>query len=334
MKILLIRLMGLGDIAAILVPAVRIYKRKYPDASINVLTYQAGEEIMRLHPDVDEVMSISTDDWPDDLFPAIESFMRLGEAITRKHFNLIINLDTWFMPCFLSRALMDASLEVHGNFLKHPVEKFFIKVQDGAFDQDFFSKPGRYMSSTFSNMADWHRPWWNEYPDLSYPYFYLRHCCGFTDEISIKIPCTVDNQLKDEADGRTIVAISAQGRAEYKRYRHDALLKRLLEEKGYFCWDGFDGSIPMQTTLNRLYTSAILVTVPTSTQWLARLAECPSLMLPGPMAPSLLGAEYTVQKQTDCQYCFHETSCPENRDYKCMDIPADDVLAEVIAATN
>ena len=43
---------------------------------------------------------------------------------------------------------------------------------------------------------------------------------------------------------------------------------------------------------------------------------------------------YAVKKQTDCQYCFQEASCPENRDYKCMDVSADAVLAEVIAATN
>jgi len=41
MNILLIRLMGLGDVASILVPAVTLYKQRYPDAAITALTYQA-----------------------------------------------------------------------------------------------------------------------------------------------------------------------------------------------------------------------------------------------------------------------------------------------------
>ena len=38
MNILLIRLMGLGDVASILVPAVTLYKLRYPDAAITALS--------------------------------------------------------------------------------------------------------------------------------------------------------------------------------------------------------------------------------------------------------------------------------------------------------
>jgi hypothetical protein len=60
--------------------------------------------------------------------------------------------------------------------------------------------------------------------------------------------------------------------------------------------------------------------VPTSSQWLARLAGCPSLVLPGPMSPSLLDAEFYPPEQTDCQYCYQESECPERRNYECMEI--------------
>ena len=53
MRILLVRLMGLGDVASILVPATYLYRERYPKAFITALTYEAGEEIMRLHPEVD-----------------------------------------------------------------------------------------------------------------------------------------------------------------------------------------------------------------------------------------------------------------------------------------
>ena len=70
MRILLVRLMGLGDVASILVPAAYLYRERYPDASITALTYEAGEEIMQLHPEVDDVMAISKAQWPDDLMSA------------------------------------------------------------------------------------------------------------------------------------------------------------------------------------------------------------------------------------------------------------------------
>ena len=120
-----------------------------------------------------------------------------------------------------------------------------------------------------------------------------------------------------------------QGRAEYKNYRHNAQLAEQLEASGVYCWSQFDGSLPMQTTLNRLNTSQLLVTVPTSTQWLARLAGCPSLILPGPMSPTLLDAEFWPPQRTDCQYCYRESHCPENRNFECMKI-APEALAEQV----
>jgi ADP-heptose:LPS heptosyltransferase len=133
----------------------------------------------------------------------------------------------------------------------------------------------------------------------------------------------------DEAAGRPIVALSMQGRAEYKNYQHNAQLAEQLEASDVYCWSQFDGSLPMQTTLNRLNTSQLLVTVPTSTQWLARLAGCPSLILPGPMSPTLLDAEFWPPQRTDCQYCYRESHCPENRNFECMKI-APEALAEQV----
>jgi len=77
-------------------------------------------------------------------------------------------------------------------------------------------------------------------------------------------------------------------------------------------WGRFDGSLPMRTTLARLAVTDLLITVATSTQWLARLVGCPSLMLSGAMHPATLGAEITVDRQLDCQYCCQQ-GCPAER---------------------
>ncbi len=319
MRVLLIRLMGLGDVASILVPAAYIYRRLYPSASITALSYEAGEEIMRLHPEVDDVIGIGKAEWPDDLIPAVQQFMRLGESIAAQKFDLVVNLDTWFMPCFMTRALRDTGFAIEGNYLNQGVESFLQTALEGEKTQTFFERPGEYMDSTFPGMANWHRPWWQQAPDTSYPHFYLKTCCGFDHELRFELPCGSDSTLLKEAAGRPIVALSTQGRAGYKHYRHGDELVKTLESRGVFCWSQFDGSAPMRITLNRLHSSKLLITVPTSAQWLGRLAGCPSLMLPGPMSPALLGAEYSVPQRTDCQYCYREADCPENRHFECME---------------
>ncbi len=319
MKILLIRLMGLGDVASILVPTAYIYRQLYPSASITALSYEAGNEIMRLHPEVDDVIGIGKPEWPNDLMPAVQQFMRLGESIAAQQFDLIVNLDTWFMPCFMTRALRDTGFVIEGNYFNQRVELFLHAALKGEIAHTFFERPGEYMESTFPGMAKWHRPWWEHVPDTSYPDFYLKTCCGFDHNLHIELPCESDSTLLNEADGRPIVALSTHGRAGYKHYQHGDELESLLESSGVFCWRRFDGSLPMHTTLNRLHASQLLITVPTSTQWLARLAGCPSLMLPGPMPPALLGAEHCAPRRTNCQYCCHETDCPEKRDFECME---------------
>ena len=185
MKILLIRLMGLGDVASILVPTAYIYRQLYPSASITALSYEAGNEIMRLHPEVDDVIGIGKPEWPNDLMPAVQQFMRLGESIAAQQFDLIVNLDTWFMPCFMTRALRDTGFVIEGNYFNQRVELFLHAALKGEIAHTFFERPGEYMESTFPGMAKWHRPWWKHVPDTSYPDFYLKTCCEFDHNLHI-----------------------------------------------------------------------------------------------------------------------------------------------------
>ena len=201
MRILLVRLMGLGDVASILVPAAYLYRKRYPEASITALTYEAGEEIMQLHPEVDDVMAISKAAWPDDLMPAVQQFMHLGESIAAQQFDLIVNLDTWFMPCFMTRALRDTGFAIEGNYLNQGVASFLQTAVAGEIAQTFFERPGEYMESTFPRMAMWHRPWWQKAPETPYPDFYLKTCCDFDHDVRIELPCEPDQALLIEAKG-------------------------------------------------------------------------------------------------------------------------------------
>jgi len=66
-KILLMRMVGLGDVASILVPAVRLVQTDHPGATIDVLTHGPGVELMQLMPEVNAVLAVSPAQWPRDL---------------------------------------------------------------------------------------------------------------------------------------------------------------------------------------------------------------------------------------------------------------------------
>lgn len=329
-KILIIRMTGFGDVASILIPAVKLIRHQYPHSSINVLTYGAGNELMSLVPGVDAILEVTPEQWPNDIHHAIQSFMDIAEVVVSHKFDQIINIDTWFMPCFLARVLKDLGLDVKGNFINLSIESFFLKLHSHQLTQAYFQHPINFLDSSFPNMTDWTIPWWDKYPDAgAYPEFYLRHCCGFVGDIDISLAIDADLDFKEQAREKKIVALSLSGSKASKQYRSVEQLKVILEGEGYFVWGKFDGSVAMPITLSRLKVTDLLITVATSTQWLARLVGCPSLLIPGPLPPSVLGAELVVEKVNECQYCY-QNHCPKNLDFSCMDIPSDQVLEKVL----
>lgn len=84
----------------------------------------------------------------------------------------------------------------------------------------------------------------------------------------------------------------------------------------------------MKTTLARLKVTDLSVTVATSKQWLAKLVDFPSLMISGPLPPSVLGVELNVEKLESSQYCY-QFSCIENIDYSCLDVPVDKLVKQI-----
>jgi ADP-heptose:LPS heptosyltransferase len=328
-KILIIRMMGFGDVASILIPAVNIIHQQHTHATIDVLTYGAGVELMSLVPTVNVVLAVSAEQWPSDIDKALPSFMDIAQVVIEQNYDLIINLDTWFMPCFLARVLKDSGATIQGNFTNYSVDALIHKVKNNALSQSYFQTPNLYLASTYPNMADWTIPWWNQYPNTAYPEFYLQHCCGFEQETDISLSIEPDLTFKLLAETKPIIALSLSGSKASKQYAHGKVLQLLLEQAGFFVWSRFDGSVPMQTTLARLKVTDLLITVATSTQWLAKLVGCPSLMIPGALPPGVLGAELVVEKVKSCQYCY-QNQCVENIDFACMDIPPEQIVEKAL----
>lgn len=297
-KILIIRMLGLGDVTCIGLPALRYIKQQNPTAEIHFLTFAAGKEIVQLaEPDV-HVFGLDKGDWPDNIIYAMETFLGLAETIVGEGYQQIINLDTWFMPCFLARFLKDAGEPVKGNIIGMSVGELISQFQAQTLKPEFVNEPASYLQSTWFSMHRWNTPWWQNglAPDGGYPEFYLKTCCNFAG-IALDMHIDVDTdqaieQLRQQ--GQSIVAIACDARTPERHYPYADEVQALLEAKGVHVWTGFDGSVPLAQTLRMLKSSDLLITVPSAPQWLATTVGCPSLVITGLVDPRTLMPDYAT----------------------------------------
>jgi len=331
MKLLLIRMLGLGDVAAIAIPAARILRRHYPQAELHVLTYAAGGELMALVEQVDKVITVPASAWPNDLEPGLNSFAAIANDIVATGYDLVYNLDTWFLPCFLARLLRDSGMRLRGNYLQCSTRELLEQVRGGTLTQEYASWPKHYLRSTFANMHVWtNTAWWQTYPNAgAYPQFYLQHCCGFRQHLDMRLPIGADPQLRAEAANRPIIALAASARTRNRQYPHAQALTKLLTDAGCLVWSQFDGSLPLPQSLARLRVSDLLISVASAPQWLAATVDCPTLLIPGPVPPQVLQAQLTVAAHLDCQFCLQE-NCVADRDFACMNVPPEQIAAQAL----
>lgn len=298
-KILIIRMLGLGDVTCIGIPAIRYIKSRYPEAEISVLTFSAGADVIQLaEPDV-QIIKMEKAEWPDNIIPAMERFLMLAEKIIGTEYQQIINLDTWFMPCFLARFLKDAGENLQGNFMSISVADLIDQLDKQTLQHDYVHDPANYMSSTFFGMARWHTPWWEfgTVPDFGYPEFYLRQCCGFADiEMNMAIEVDANHTLDKIKKKQMVIALAADARTAERSYPYGEDLKKSLEKAGFHVWTGFDGSQSMRKTLSMLKSSDLLITVPSAPQWLATTVNCPSLVIVGDVDARTLMPDYATER--------------------------------------
>lgn len=321
-KILLIRMLGLGDVTCIGVPALRYFKHRFPEAEFTFLTFSAGQEVIRLaEPDVD-IIGLEKDQWPDNIIPAMETFMGLAEKIVSREFTQIVNLDTWFMPCFLTRFLKDAGESVIGNYMSCSVQELLDQFQQQTLEPQYVNDPACYMQSTFFCMERWHQPWWtaDHLPAGGYPEFYLRSCCSFElHDLDTQIEVEADVVLSAIRKEKKVIALAPDTRTPERSYPYGAELKTLLENAGYYVWGGFDGSESLEKTLGKLKSTDLLVTAPSAPQWLAASVSCPSLVISSNVDPRTLMPDYATDVNGVCPaHGAFETSVSRQEQCLCV----------------
>lgn len=299
-KVLLIRMQQPGEVAAIGIPALRYFRQRLPQASIEMLSYAQGIDLIRLAEPGIRVFGLERHQWPDNIIPAMETFLGLAEQIVAEGYDQIVNLDTGFMPCFLARFLKDAGEPVVGNFMNITVQELLEQFQSQRLSPEYVNQPQNYMSSTFLSMARWHSPWWQGdlLPDNGYPEFYLRSCCGFDGlEMQMNIDIPADKALRKQSKTKKVIALLCEAAEAKLSYPFAAELEKLLREQGFYVWT-VDSAQNTRNLLMQLKASDLLVTVPGDGQWLANTVSCPSLVICSDVDPRMLMPDYATDPVT------------------------------------
>jgi ADP-heptose:LPS heptosyltransferase len=292
-----------ADVCAIGLPVLRYFQKNNPDAQIHFLTFGDGAELIKLAEPSVIIQHVTKEQWPDDFFLAMESFLGFAEQIIGENYSQIINLDTSFMPCFLTRFLADAGEPVSGNYLNMSVEQLLQQVQEQSLQAEYVNTPQAYMASTFSNMYKWHGRWWQAEVEGEggYPEFYLTKCCGLVaDKLDQTIVVNPDKRLAKLSKSKKVIALCLDQSDDGYNYPYTSRLKKLLEQKGYVVWLDVESKQDVRTLLKMLSASDLMVCKPSGYRWYAQAVNCPTLMLSGASEPAVLMPEFATDPVLPC----------------------------------
>ena len=302
-KILLIRMLKIGDVACIGIPALRFFKQKFPDAELHFLSYGEGAELIRLAEPETHVLSLPAGQWPDELIPAMETFLGLAEQIVGEGYEQLVNLDTAFMPCLLARFLQDAGENVSGNVLNLSLAELLAQFQQQTLQPEYVSHLSQYMNSTFFSMPRWQSNWWESayLPENGYPEFYLHNCCSFS---GIKMDWTIatspDSLLQEAGKGKKVIALCFKDADDGFEYPHAQALQQELEKQGYYVWSEQDQALGIGQVLAKLKASDLVVCKAGNSQWFATVVGCPVLIVTATAEPLTLMPDYATDPTLIC----------------------------------
>lgn len=294
-NILIIRMLELGDIASIAIPAIRHVRKTNPDANITCLTHGQGGEVLRIvEPNV-TVLTLENGVWPENILQALEAFIGVAERVIGTKYDSIINLDIGFMPCVLARFLKDAGEPVVGNYLSVSLQDLLTQIQNQTLQAEYVNQSQQYMQSTFNNIFKWHSRWWESESlfDFGYPEFYLKKCCGWGD-MDFDPHLLKSETIVGVNDKRVYLAIHEHQHP----YAQISKLTELLQENGLTV-EIDDENSSIETRLHRIANSKLVVCLANAVYAFAAGVGASTLLIPLLMDPRILMPEYAADQAMD-----------------------------------
>lgn len=328
-KVLLIRMLSSADVCAIGLPVLRYFQKTLAHAEIHFLTFGDGAELIKLAEPSVQVKLVTAQQWPDDFFLAMESFLGLAEDIIGENYSQIVNLDTTFMPCFLARFLADAGEPVSGNYLNKSIQLLLQQVQDKSLQADYVNSSQAFMASSFANMHKWHGRWWQYDVDGEggYPEFYLTKCCGLVDDkLQQTIGISADKRLAKKGKTNKVIGLCLGQSEDGYLYPYASRLKKLLQQKGFVVWEDEDVKGDIRSLLKMLKASDLMVCKPSGHRWYAQAVECPTMLISGVSEPALLMPEFATDPLSPC---MQHGSNANNAAFACNCDKPEDLLESI-----
>lgn len=302
-KVLIIRMLTSADVCAIGLPAVRYFQQQLPESEIHLLTFgEVGDVIGAAEPSI-HIHRLGADQWPDNFYQAMESFLGLAEDIIGDEYSQIINLDTAFMPCFLARFLKDAGEPITGNFLSLSIQNLLAKVEDQSLDANYVNVTSAFLESSFNGMYRWMTPWWQSprLPDGGYPEFYLNQCCEFNiEELQQNVQVIADKRLSQKAKTNKVIGLCLENSEDGCQYPYTNELKKLLQQQGYEVWLSSESKGNPKATLKMMAASDLVVCKANGDRWYAQAVECPVLLITGSSEPATLMPDFATDQVIPC----------------------------------
>lgn len=295
-RVLVVRMLEMGDVASIALPAIRYIKQTTPNAEIYCLTHGQGHELISsMEPEVQQ-LGLENGHWPDNIFQGLEAFLGVAESIVEIKFDQIINLDTAFMPCFLSRFLKDAGEPVQGNYIGLSLQELIDQIQNQTLQPAYVNDVQQYMQSSFFGMFKWHTQWWQSdvLCDYGYPEFYLKNCCGFSDMNydPVLLPAPVESQKKSTK--KIYLGLNDL----QMPYLHTQTLVQELEQRGFIV-EVDEENAPISSRLKGLSASDLVVSLANAVYALANSVGTPTLLVPMQLDPRILMPDYALDMASE-----------------------------------
>ncbi len=302
-KVLIIRMLSTADAFAIGLPVVRLFQARFPQAEIHFLTFEQGGKLLSLAEPNVQVHALKSAEWPDDFFLAMESFLGLAEQIIGQEYSQIVNLDSAFMPCFLSRFLKDALEPVSGNYLSQSVQQLLDQVQSQSLSAEYVNQASQYLASSFAHIYKWFGSAWqmDQLPDGGYPEYYLRQCCGLdVNNMSLELSISPDKQLTKQAKAQKVVGLCLSQSDDGYLYPYISELKKALQALGYAVWLDSEAKNELVKLTKMLAASDLCITKPSGVRWYAQAVNCPSLLISGDSQPGIYMPDFATDPTPRC----------------------------------
>ncbi|MDU0355721.1 hypothetical protein RS130_19180 [Paraglaciecola aquimarina] len=258
----------------------------------------------------------------------------MAENIIGQEYSQIVNLDTAFMPCFLSRFLKDAAEPLVGNFISLSIAELLDKVQDQSLEPEYVNVPSAFLDSTFIGMRQWLTPWWHSsvLPDGGYPEFYLKHCCGFDiAELQQNVQISADKRLAKKAKSSQVIGLCLTHSEDGYIYPHTAELKKLLQQQGYEVWVRADSHDNPVTLLKMMSASDLVVCKSSGDRWYAQAVNCPVLLITATAEPAVLMPDFATEQRAPCPKHALQYSDMINEKLPCDCDKAEDLTESIVS---